>query len=313
MIDNKIIIVTGCYDENIGGSIVPHQLCKYVNKYTDYDCYMYRAYIYPSFRDGSITKSLWVLFSTLAKRFLLKIKSIPDNSKYLLYRKPRNLDDYVVVYLDGMADNPLNAKNVVRLLLHNPGYFSKEVHYNCGELYFLYGPHFNSVNILDSETSKNFVDIKFFNTELYNSKSLIENRDGVCHLVRKGKVRDIDFDLSSSVLIDGKSHKEIAAIFKRSKYYISFDTESAYSILAALCGCISIVVPIQGVNKITWQPDEKFRYGVAYGFSKEEIDWAISSQGLLNQHIIDIEEHNKKVAMTFTKDLKAFFNGDVDA
>lgn len=305
----KILIVTGCYDENVGGSIVPHQLCKYINQYTDYDCYMYRAYIYPTFRDGEIIKSFLRLFFTLAKRFFLKISSIPENINYILYRKPKNLDEYAVVYLESMVDNPLNAKNVVRLLLHNPGYFNNKVHYGCNELYFLYGPHFKSVDIFGSVTSDNFVDIKYYNTNLYNRAKLLSNRSGVCYSVRKGKIKEIDFDLTNAECIDGKNHLEISDIFKRNKYFISFDTASAYSILAALCGCISIVVPDNDASKYEWQPDEKFRYGIAYGFSEDEIKLAISTQSLLASHVADIEAHNKRVANLFAKEISAFFKG----
>jgi hypothetical protein len=47
---------------------------------------------------------------------------------------------------------------------------------------------------------------------------------------------------------------------------VSYDPYTMYSSFAAMCGCLSVVVPEEGVLKDDWYPDPEDRYGMAYGF-----------------------------------------------
>ena len=49
-----------------------------------------------------------------------------------------------------------------------------------------------------------------------------------------------------------------------------------YSRYAALCGCIPIVVPIEGVSKQEWHPEKELRYGIAYGSG--DVEWALQTR-----------------------------------
>jgi hypothetical protein len=103
--------------------------------------------------------------------------------------------------------------------------------------------------------------------DLYNNKNVGDVRSGVAYCVRKGKIKDIPLDLSNAFLIDNLKHKEIAKIFKKVKYFISFDPYTAFSRYAALCGCISIVVPYENLSEEEWISDPVMRYGISYGFA----------------------------------------------
>jgi hypothetical protein len=72
--------------------------------------------------------------------------------------------------------------------------------------------------------------------------------------------------IAKVILIGDKSHEEITQIFKRVKVFISSDTQTAYSRLAALCECESIIVPDEGQSKNDWKPLIKQRYGLLFGF-----------------------------------------------
>ena len=83
-------------------------------------------------------------------------------------------------------------------------------------------------------------------------------------------------DTTNSILVDNLSLQEIADVFNRSKYCISYDTQTLLSKYAAICGCISIVIPEYGVSKQEWRPNIEDRYGIAYGM--DELDWAVDTQ-----------------------------------
>lgn len=295
------------YNPNIGGSIVPHKLCEYINEYTDAECFLYRYYNYPIFRNGKVLKGIMGLLLVLLRRLLLKIKSTDKNKNSLLKRIPKNINDYVVVYLEGARDNPLNAQKVVRLILHNPGHFTGMVHYNTNELYFMYADHFKRFSFFGSKTSDKLVHISHYPIELYNKNGVSNRRKGTCYAMRKGRNRKIVHNLKDSILIDELSHEEISKIFKQSKAFISYDLNTAYSKLAAVCGCLSIVVPDENITKDEWQPIEKLRYGIAYGFSAKEIEWAQSTQHKVMQTIIEGHEENIAIANNFVDEINDYF------
>lgn len=304
----KFIICTGSYDENVGGSIVPHKLCEFINEYTDSICYLYRLYQYPILRRGNLLKSVYQTIKVEIGSRLKIISSYDKNSKYVIKDIPKELDDYVVIYLESATDNILNAKNVVRLLLHNPGNFTNLIHYGTGELYFRYGPHFDNFKIKGSKTSEKFINIQSYPTDIYNLNDVSKHRDGNCYALRKGKNRKITHKIEQNVIIDDLSHSEVAKLFKEKKYFISYDTATAYSYLAALCGCISIVVPEIGITTEMWQPDEKLRYGVAYGFSDNEIKWAIDTQSLLIEEVNKKQMKNIEITRDFISECQEYFN-----
>ena len=51
---------------------------------------------------------------------------------------------------------------------------------------------------------------------------------------------------------------------------ISYDMYTMYSGYAAICGCISVVVPEKDLSKEEWRPEEERRNGIAYGFDDLE-------------------------------------------
>jgi hypothetical protein len=163
--------------------------------------------------------------------------------------------------------NPLQAKNIVRWLLHTPGFHTNQTNYGPNELYFRFSvetPYFSHPG---STTSDQFLTVVHFPTEIYNMDVAIQEREGTAYCIRKGKGKEIVHDLSDSICIDGKSHKEIAEIFKRVKTFYCYDTRTAYYYFASLCGCETIVIPDEGVSEEEWLPDPRSRVGMRYGIN----------------------------------------------
>jgi hypothetical protein len=63
--------------------------------------------------------------------------------------------------------------------------------------------------------------------------------------------KQIDFiHENNSFEIKGQTHTELLEIFNQYETFVSYDTLTFINIMAALCGCISIVVPMPNMSKI---------------------------------------------------------------
>lgn len=185
----------------------------------------------------------------------------------------------IVVYPEIVNGNLLNAKNVVRwLLYHNKIYHRDEngntIGYNKNDLFFAYRDVFNDPKL---NPNCNLLKTPYYDLELYK-RTNYGNRDGKCYIIRKGASRpDLpkEFD---GVIIDYLPEKEKVDVFNKCEYCISYDTQTAYSSIAAMCGCISIVVPEHGKKRSDYLATGEKGFGIAYGYSKEEIDFATKTR-----------------------------------
>lgn len=276
----KFLIVAPSYLEISGGSVVLHKLCDILNDLG------YSAFLYPyisSRENSSINRfrgfvgGLLDEYISIRTRILKQYNTNPHYNTPVIYNI--NLsncqDEWIVVYPEVTYGNPLGAKNVVRWLLHQPGFHSGNVSYCQGEIYFRFNDAIRPFSIYGSKTSDNFLKVINYPVEFYNKENISNERKGTAYCIRKGKGKEIIHELDNSILIDGKSHAEVAQIFKSVKQFVSYDTYTAYSIFAVLCGCESIVIPDEGVTEAEWYPNVEDRYGIAYGFSR--LEWAATT------------------------------------
>jgi hypothetical protein len=288
------------YDEKIGGSIVLHKLCDLINRGGD------RAYLYPigsGLKIGDLVfdplSFVLQLFHKITTR--IKFKTL---SKYItpvaLIFKNRNA---IVIYPEIVSGNPLGAKNVVRWLLHKPGFHSGLVDFNPSDLIFYFQEVFNDPYLNCNIGGK--LQVMDIRTDIY-TRTNFGARSGSCYLLRKGKKREILHDLNCSIMIDNLSHEEVAKLFNQSEYFISYDSYTLYSQYAALCGCISIVIPELGVNKEAWQPVDELRYGVSYGF--DEIELARETQGKAKDYLTGLEKEFTQSVREFVCICTQYFN-----
>ena len=118
-----------------------------------------------------------------------------------------------------------------------------------------------------------------------------------------------------------KSLKEKCDIFNQCKYFYCYDPNSMYVIYAALCGCIPIIYPLEGVSKTDYMKNRLFNCnnelidtGFAYGNFEIEINNAIeknkNSELLINK-IFDFYKNNVN---TFCDEIynKIFNNIELD-
>ncbi len=304
----KFIILAPDYSENFGGPIALHKLCDIINRNNGV------AYLHPTFDSYEINMTNFeeVAFNVLhQKRLFYSNFSFTVNPKYqtpvrhILFDKSYN-EDWVAVYPEVTLGNPLNMKNVVRWLLHNPGFHSKKIFYGENEIHFRHNSGFKPFHYPGSKLSDRFLHVVDYDLDLYNDIGASEQRSGSAFCLRKGRDRPIQHDLNGSILIDGKSHAEIAAIFKKVKTFYSYDVNTAYSLLAVLCGCDSVVFPTPGVSEFEWNPDPRFRYGIAYGV--DNIAKAKATSHLVKPFLTEMNNDSVNCVIDFIAEVNAYFS-----
>jgi hypothetical protein len=304
----KFLIMSESYDPNIGGAIVLHKLCDELNRLG------HLAKLVPTYNNFVFNKNnLIIPFLKFIKERIRRCKNYQINPDFLTpIAKPdelRNIkDDWVAIYPETISGNPLNARHVVKWFLHHPGFHNKDFLYGIDELYFKYHSGINVPLSLKVSTSDLELRIVHYPTELYNMVGVGEIRKGSAYSIRKGVGKKIVHDLEDSILIDGKSHQDIAAIFKRVKVFYSYDPYTAYSTFAVLCGCDSVVLPDADTPIDSWLPDATHRAGLAYGV--EAISRAREERPKLIERV-DAELHNNSLlAIKFVANVDKFFKLD---
>jgi hypothetical protein len=203
--------------------------------------------------------------------------------------------DCVVIYPEVVLHNILNAKNVVRWVLYYPGIHGGTKEYSETEHVFLYHKEYgigtkyvNNIilNIFDTKTN-------FF----YDKKN---ERHGDCFLIKKGNHKPVD--KIEGFYIDEFLHGEFTDLFLLNTFnkyerFISYDVHTYYSIIAAMCGCTSIVIPDLDISPKQYYDNEFVKYGISYGFENEK--WSIETKHLVKNHINDIYEKSMKTVVDF--------------
>jgi hypothetical protein len=133
--------------------------------------------------------------------------------------------------------------------------------------------------------------IKAVQTELTLSGSLDRNIES-CFTYRKKSHEKNELNLihppnSLEIEYNTPDH-ELIKIFNSCKRFYSYDTETYLNVLAAQCGCESVVVPYKDVTKediICTQPS--FKYGIAYGL--DDLEYSNSTRHMLRDYLQDLE------------------------
>ena len=76
-----------------------------------------------------------------------------------------------------------------------------------------------------------------------------------------------------------------------------------------MCGCESVVAPSKDINLDEWYPDEKDRYGIAYGTSNSQLEWAKKTSKLVEKRIASEHERSVENVRIFLEESICFFMG----
>jgi len=291
-----------------GGPVVLHLLCRMLSD-LGYDAkiFMLRTDVrYPLSRQECLRQYLPFMNGG-------KAPELPNSQEgsvkgCVITNWPYVDDDTIVVYPEVIFGNPLAAKHVVRWFL-NVNRFKGEIYasqaYGKDDLFICYHQKFND-SILNPSGRQ--VRLLHFNHDVYK-RTNYGHREGSCFIIRKGQNRA---DLPSSVpgiIIDDLSEEEKVEVMNKCKYCYSYDTQTLYATVAAVCGCISIVVTEPGKRREDYLDGDEKAWGVAYGDSPEEIEFACRTQKELNEWLDSFKASNQENVQKFLDYCKEYFQG----
>lgn len=237
--------------------------------------------------------------------------------------EPINYENTVVFYSEGINGNPLNATHVVRWLLAPLGLCSDlNVYKTYGKNDLVYYFHPEDKFINEAEKVGNIY--KLLNLIYVNPLAKNNNlgkRIGTCYTLRKShyhKKLQLVHPPNSFNVDSHSSQLELISHFNKYKYFISYDPLTFISVIAALCGCISIVKKVDGMSKDEWLKNTAFGdyikdtgvttiYGIAYG--SDDLTNAIDTLHLVKQQVEDITDFMiNKYVKSFINDMENYDN-----
>lgn len=241
----------------------------------------------------------------------------PHFNKY--YNNDFDITDCVVVYCEGTIGNPLCARYSVRWMLSELGQ-NVPHHYmnswNQKELVY----YFNTENKIESAPELQGTIYKILPLliipPIFKNMNKTRIKNSWCFSIRKGahmrKTIIQAHPQNSFEITRHHNHDNLFEIFNHFENFVSYDPLTFLNIMAVLCGCISIVVPMPNMSKTEWlkttagyrylsSKNINFYYGIAYG--QEDIEWAKSTIHLAKQQWDDIITYNNKYYKSFIEDL----------
>jgi hypothetical protein len=298
--DFKFIIYAPRYDEQSGGAIVLHKLCDSLNELG------YEASLWPFDKPRFIWRRVHYYLIKLFLYYSIRFfRSSVLNSRDLHapFATSSDIDNSIVIYPEVIHGNPLEAPRYVRWLLHKPGFHTGLIGKRDRELYFYFLEAFND-HIPGAICGGKLTVLDYFK-DLYK----IENhgvRSKVGYIIRKGINREDLPNLNDHWILDGLDHSKMAKAFNECVKCYFYDPYTLYSTYAALCGCVPVIVPLPGIAKEQWFPEEDLRYGIAYG--EDDIPYAIATRVKLIDRLEKDEESNGKTIHQFAGTVKFFFD-----
>jgi len=296
-----------------GGPVVLHLLCRMLADF-GYDAKIFR--LRPDVTEVCRPCSRREFLSYYLPFMNRKAKQILDSQEgsvkgCVLTDWPYVDDDTIVVYPEIVFGNPLAAKHVVRWFLNInrfKGNYGEEQPYGKDDLFICYLNVFNDYKL---NPSCRKVTLQHFNHEVYKRWNY-GHREGNCFLIRKGWTRaDLPSKLPG-IIIDGLSEEEKVKVLNKCEYFYSFDPQTAYSYVAAVCGCVSIVIPEPGKRREDYTGGEVKGWGIAYGTSQEELDFARRTQKEMQAYIESFDVHNHENVRKFLDYCQEHFQRRMD-
>lgn len=256
----KYIIWTFDYVEHIGGIVVLHLLGK---KLRDRGC---EVYMYCNRTTDGL--------STIDGDGVNKIK-----------------DESWIIYPEIVHGNPLGGKNIIRWVLCDVEYHGGNSDtWGGGDVVYKFSEFFkvrDGIKVSDELLRIFDSRVDFFKNENVNGERNIS-----CHLYRKCRgVDSLNVHREDSVCVDNlcDDFNKLKEVLNSTDIFISYDTRTYYSIIAALCGATSIIVPDPKYSREEYMvKNPLFKYGIAYGL--DDIEWAIQTRHRVRDYMIECEK-----------------------
>jgi hypothetical protein len=266
-----IIIYTYDFDMGIGGIKVMHKLCHLLNEF-GYESYLMPIHI----RDEFLTYY--------------------DNTPIITEDLLNDIENCIVIYPEGVKYNPLNSKHVVRWIL-GPPREEDIITYSKDDMILWYMDYYYLEHV---GQRNNQLFITEFHEDIFFNQN--QTRTGSSYCIRKCK--DPKFiHPEDSVFIPYHSGGDLIALsnlYNQTEKFYCYDNYTFLSVQAAMCGCISIVVPDGLKSKDDWLTGSRLnQYGIAYG--EDDIPRATETLPLLYKEI-------EKINLEIYEQINIFIN-----
>ncbi len=278
----NIILYTPGYYIKCGGIIVMHYLCKIINE---------------RYNDFFTAKLFNIENMKYENEFCNNFATLEEIN-----------EETIVIYPEVIKGNPLNAKNVIRWILLDLGIEMSIDHYknwNKNDLVYYW------------EKKNKQLSCPYLNP-LFKNNNLSRERNKTCYLLKKGRIihENINYiNPPDSICIDDLSLEEINDIFNQSKYFYCYDTNTCYIIYAAICGCVPIIYPKNGINEKEFFENRIFNFnntiynkGIVYGYDENKINNAKKEINECEKFYKDLFDMYGQKVEEFLEDLKKLKN-----
>ena len=149
----------------------------------------------------------------------------------------------------------------------------------------------------------NILQISEFHSDIFTNVN--HERKGSCYTIRKGNPSTfihpvgsyfIPFEVAGDLI-------GLAGLFNETERFYCYDNFTFLSTQAAMCGCVSIVVPDGTKTKEEWLNGSRLnKYGVAFG--EDDIPRAIETLPLLFEEIEKMKLEMVEQVIKFTKNFE---------
>lgn len=270
----KILISSIAYNDSIGGIIVLHKLCDTLLRL--------------GFDVGMIPRSDWhYIDDNVLLRYVKKddnkwevqyhmdiLKYFKTNPKYnCRFVTKFDADRDILLVPEIVSGNPFGFKNVVRYIMHR-SHLNDDMKiaktWGDNDFWLYYSDWF-----YDGLKEKNVLTLLDYKLDIFRDLNLARDLESCFILGKFHKYKEEYIPIHPKDSIEmphrGLNDIQLFELFNRCKRFYSYDTETYLSIMAALCGCESIIVPRKTISKediINKNPP--FKYGISYGL--DDID-----------------------------------------
>lgn len=255
------------YIDYIGGVMVCHSLANFLSILGE------NSYIY-----SNETKST---YNTQIIPWGTNLEFDKENTVLIL---PAGAGEHT--FESNISQNLKNIPNKIRWLIND-----QVKSYPIEDQLYKYCDYFKSFDTNPILSNLSSIDVEY---DVFYNKNL--KRSGNCFYT-KGQVvknkyhNDLDICLDNIYQIpQEKRNQYLANIFNKTEYFICYSHRSFTAVLAALCGCIVIVIPYDDTPYEYWKKNfPTMKYGISYGMSN--IEHAKSTIHLVKKNLQQFESN----------------------
>lgn len=198
----------------------------------------------------------------------------------------------IVVYPEIIKDNPMGYKRVVRYILNDPTFNGQDkIKWGSRDLVFAYNKYCQSFCPVKTP----ILEIPTQELDKFHPPA-VSIRSGGIYFVYKGfanpKIKDTE-TMREITHYWPPTMEELAELLQTSDIFYTYDNNTALLVGSRLCGCPTVIIPDQSLNLTKDDLIFMAKNGLAWGNSKEEIQFARDTVHLFYNdyvnHIKDFE------------------------